>query len=139
MYYPSKRGLFMGILTWFVFPLIIISLMISNTWIGLIPIVAFQILLIWCWFRTGYSIKENVLIVRTGPLYSKIPIHQIKKVKKAGLVSSFGAALSFNNAIQVFYEYGSEVKISPEDKIGLLKCLKDRNQEIEIEKLLEVE
>ena len=86
--------------------------------------------LLWIWFGTNYHAGDETLTIRNGPLVYRIPIAEIRKVRKVKSVLAT-AALSVD---RLALEYGQyrDIQISPKDEQGFVKLLADRNPHIEI-------
>ncbi|MFD0942486.1 PH domain-containing protein [Savagea faecisuis] len=61
---------------------------------GYVVIIAFIPFISFLWFKTGYEIIEQQLIIRSGPFKSTIPIADIKKLTLSKTLLA-GPALSY--------------------------------------------
>ena len=129
--YKSKIGT--GILSFII--LIIggttIPMIYYKMWIGVI-INLLVSLFIWHLFSTTYyAIKENVLIIKSGFLFSEsIKIDKIRKISESrNPISSPANSL---DRLEIIYEERNSILISPKEKIDFLETLKVINPKIEI-------
>lgn len=82
MYFPSKKYWWLGLIIWvaiLVPPVMLIKEGIYYHLFIWVPIVSF---VSWIWFGTGYTISKNELKIKCGPIKYKIPLEQIKKIRK---------------------------------------------------------
>jgi len=83
----------------------------------------------WIWFGTGYTIIDNSLEVKCGPIEKKIPFSNIYRVKRSK-AHWFCAALSSSDLLEIKYRHGT-VSISPLDSHKFINELKQRCPEAE--------
>lgn len=141
MYFPSKKDWWLGLIIWvaiIVPPAMIIKEEIYNQMFNWVPLVLFisiwvptALFVSWIWFGTGYTITENDLKIKSGPIKFSIPLEQIKKIRKTKnpLASQ---ALSLDR-LEIRYGKYKMALISPEDKEGFIQAIKEINTEVEID------
>lgn len=84
---------------------------------------------LWVSFSIKYVFNKKHLLVKGGPIKSRIPYENITKISPTTDIFTGYRILSSRNALEVFYEnatlWGS-IKISPENKKGFVDELKKR-------------
>ncbi|MEW4305633.1 PH domain-containing protein [Rossellomorea marisflavi] len=93
-------------------------------WIFVIPL-ALGVVNLLIWFRTGYRVDGEELVVHYGPITFKIPIRKIERVDfiKSPFV---GPALSVDR-MGITYSTTKFLTVSPRDQEGFLQALKELN------------
>src|ERR1700760_4823873 len=95
MYFSSKKDVWITSTIWFFAFVFIISPIffpdlgvwmtsefLDKQWIKIILLAPIGICLIWIWFKTGYTIAENLLTIRYGPFKRVIKIDTISRMRK---------------------------------------------------------
>ncbi|WP_426452655.1 PH domain-containing protein [Paenibacillus sp. S-38] len=85
---------------------------------------------LWTWFQTQYELRQDLLLIRSGPLCWKIPVSSIRKVNRTNNGTS-SPALSLNR-LEIIHEDGS-IFISPEHEQEFISKLKTMNVRIQVE------
>ncbi len=87
---------------------------------------------LWIWFRTGYFLAGNCLVIRSGPLRMRIPVESIREIRRH-TYSWVGIrpALSFD-CWQVRYREEYEVFISPENGKEFLEEIRRQNPGVSV-------
>ncbi|WP_281975761.1 PH domain-containing protein [Halobacillus litoralis] len=137
MYFPSKKDSWLAMILWGVVLVCLIDGIFNFQWgVYMLPsplddyFMKLAVLLIisgsllWVWFRTGYKIGEQWLIVHFGPIKKKIPIEEIGKVFPSK--DPFIAPALSVNRLEIHYGNGRYVKVSPKDKGLFLKQLREK-------------
>ncbi|MEW4225180.1 PH domain-containing protein [Rossellomorea marisflavi] len=126
MYFPSKKDGWMGFLHLVILFLCLGLPILSGEWVGIfvVPLVLGVVNLL-IWFRTGYRVKGEALVVHYGPITFKVPIHKIERVDfiKSPFV---GAALSVDR-MGITHSASKFLTVSPKDQHGFLQALKESN------------
>lgn len=94
---------------------------------GLLFIVTVGFLL-WIWIDIEYTFHPGYLLVRGGPIRSRIPYEQITKVRETQNIFIGYRILSSSDAVEIFYKSGlwGSVIISPENKLDFMDELRRR-------------
>jgi|SRR5690625_2376834 len=129
MQFPSKKdGWITGLLWGVSLAGVLIPALAGNPLSSLV-ILPLAIFLLWFWFKTDYSILENKIKIRYGPIRQTVPIEDIRSIRK--MKSRFAAAPALSSdRIQIDYSKYDMVRISPEDEEKFIKMLLDINQDI---------
>lgn len=131
MYYPSKRDWWLGLIIWLgiLLPFFMLTYegLYSQLWISVLVIIFVS----WIWFGTGYTITETELQIKSGPLRFRIKLEQIKRIRKTRNPLA-SPALSFDR-LEIKYGKYSTAIISPTDKEGFVRKIKDLNPNVEID------
>ncbi len=91
-------------------------------------------LLLWFWFRTGYKIDKDRLIVYYGPIRQTIYIENIELILLAKM-PIIAPALSLDR-IQIRSGKYDLIAISPKDKFTFVEELAKLNPDISVDKRL---
>lgn len=87
------------------------------------------VFLLYIFFSTKYTIIKDTLLIKSGFLVNmKIDINTINSIHKTNSILSSPAA-SFDRILVSFGQY-DEVIISPKDKLGFIKAIKQINPSI---------
>jgi len=134
MYFPSKRDLWLGSL--------ILGLMLLGTLPAFLRPSKAQLLILvpvilfvgWIWFGTGYEILENELKIYCGPFRRRVPLQDIKEIKKTRNPSS-SPACSLDR-MEIKYGKSKRVMISPADKDNFIKTMIEKSPQIRLDEEL---
>ena len=121
MYYPPKKDLWVGIVSWGC--MLFFTWAVIKDWPSHVLLIPGLACLAWIWFGTGYNITENSLKVKCDPYEKKIPFSKIRKVKRSKY-KWFSAALSLD-LLQIKYDYGV-ISVSPLDSFSFIYELKQK-------------
>jgi len=89
------------------------------------------ILLIWSWFTTGYTVENEQIIIRYGPMKKRISIKDIRKISRTKNPLA-APALSFDRLeILCGSQFQAEL-VSPKDKQQFVSLLKSIHPQIEV-------
>lgn len=93
-------------------------------WIFVIPLVLGIVNLL-IWFRTGYRVEAEEVVIHYGPVTINVPIQEIERV---GYMKSpfVGPALSVDR-IGITYSASKFVTVSPRDQNGFVEALRRSN------------
>ena len=115
MYFASKKDRWLYPIHWGCMIACFTPLFIGRDFEALFFTVPFALLLIWCWFFTGYTVENGLLIIRNGPIRKTIPIEDIKKISPTKNLLA-ASALSIDR-LEIIYESGVGMAlISPKDQ-----------------------
>ncbi len=90
------------------------------------------ILLIWSWFTTGYTVENEQIIIRYGPMKKRISIKDIRKISRTKNPLA-APALSFDRLeILCGSQFQAEL-VSLKDKQQFVSLLKSIHPQIEVE------
>lgn len=84
----------------------------------------------WMYAGTFTLVQDDLLIQKAGPITWKVPIENIKKVKKQGTHAINHGTWSLDK-MDIIHRRGT-LSISPADKDGLIEVLSKKNSNIEI-------
>ncbi|KAB2331352.1 PH domain-containing protein [Bacillus mesophilum] len=145
MYFPSKKDLWMTIVIWLFAVLFIVPPILfpdfgvwmtpeflNKQWIKVVILCPIGFGLLWIWFNTGYSIKDNILKIQYGPFKKVIKIEEIQSIRQT--TNPFTALSLSINRIEVNYRKYNTIQISPKDMNGFLTQLMKINSGILIKK-----
>lgn len=129
--YPSKIGLELVVPIAIIIGGVGVLIVYQQDWIGLIPLFLLVLFLAHMFLTTSYTILEDKLIVRCGVLFKRtVDIKAIKKISETrNLMSAPAASI---DRLELSYNKFDSVIISPRDKIGFIKQVKEINPEIEL-------
>lgn len=129
MYFPSKKDLWFGAVFWGIF--LFCSLWYlwdlyhdPSLWPGLVIGGIVLIWFIWLWFGTGYKITDTSLEASCGPFYRKIPMNNIRSVRRGFRLNRMSYILSLD-CLEIKYRYGA-ILVSPRDSLTFINELKQR-------------
>lgn len=139
MRFYSKKDRWLAVLLW----LTILSLMTVlvksyttsefNTIVFVIlsvALLATSLFLLWVWFSTYYVLKDNDLLIQSGPIKKVIKYTSIKSLQKTANPLS-GPALSLQR-IEIIYDLYNITLISPKNRDQFIAILEDKCPHIEI-------
>lgn len=126
MKFPSKKDLWLGILilSAMLFPAIYFA--VQSLWIGVLVMTPVLLFMGWFWYGTYYILEDKSLIIRSGPLRQEIYLDDIKRIRGIRSILS-SPALSLDR-LEIIYETGKTVLISPRDKELFLEIIRKRCQ-----------
>ena len=128
MYFPSKRDWWLGLLIWGLTVLAAVPALLKPGKGQLIIMIAVILFVGWIWFGTGYEISENELKISCGPFRQRIPLHEIREIKRTrSPLSSPACSL---DRMEIKYGKSKRVMISPVDKEGFIKMLIGKSPQI---------
>ena len=134
MYFKSKKDKWMAIVLW----AIVISGVLIPLFRGQVINVAIMLLLcgllLWFWFRTGYKIDRDRLIVYYGPIRQTIYIENMELILQSKM-PLIAPALSLDR-IQIRSGKYDLIAISPKDKLAFVEELAKLNPNISVDKRL---
>lgn len=131
--YRSKIGLEIVIPIAFVFITIIVEMVSERIWIGLLLILAVSAFITHLLVNTYYLISsdDNSVIIRSGFFYNQtIAIDSIRKISESNVILSSPAASI--DRLEIIYNKFDSILISPKDKSGFIKAIKELNPEIKV-------
>ncbi|GAB3796741.1 PH domain-containing protein [Virgibacillus kimchii] len=135
MRFPSKKDGWNTGLLWGVSLVgVVIPAMAGNPLSSLI-ILPLALFLLWFWFRTDYSITDNKIRIRYGPIRQTVPIEDIIRIRKKKSRIAAAPALS-SDRIQIDYSKYDMVRISPENEQKFIKMLLEINPDIVLDQQL---
>ncbi|MFD1067836.1 PH domain-containing protein [Oceanobacillus locisalsi] len=91
--------------------------------------------LLWMSFSIKYIFYDNYLLVKGGPLKSKIPYQSIRKISPTTDIFTGYRILSARNGLELFYDAAilGSVKISPKYRREFITELKKRCPNVHIQ------
>jgi len=131
MYFPSKRDLWLTLLTWGILGLAMVPALTAPDRIGLYILIPTALFVGWIWLRTGYTIEGQDLKVVSGPFRYTVPIGEIRRMKKTRNPLS-SPALSLDR-IEISFGEGKKIMVSPADRAGFIRALHAKNPQMQIE------
>ena len=134
MYFASKRDLWLGLLIWGLMLLAAVPAFLKPGKGQLIIMIAVILFIGWIWFGTGYEISEKELKIRCGPFRQRIPIHEIREIKKTR--SPLSAPACSLDRMEIKYGKSKRVMISPADKENFIKTIIEKSPFIQLDKVL---
>lgn len=132
MYFPSKKDLWIYPIVWGCIIVCFTPIFIGRDVETLFFTIPLATLLVWSWFRTGYKVNEEILMIQSGPIKKNISIMDIKKISKTKnpLASS---ALSIDRLEIIFGSEFGIALVSPKDQQKFVSLLKSINPQIEVD------
>jgi hypothetical protein len=136
MKFDSEKGVLFGLvcLAFVVFMISISTIKISYHGFEAydLIILAPVFLLTWFWFGTSYAIDNEYIRFKSGFIFGKIPIQEIKKIEiNKTLWIGLRPALAKNGLILKYGKY-DEIYFSPVDKEKFVGLLQEINPSIEV-------
>jgi len=131
MYFPSKRDGWLGLLIGGLIFLAAVPAFLKPGKGQFIIMTAVLLFVGWIWFGTGYEISEDELRVRCGPFRQRIPLQQIKAIKRTR--SPLSAPACSLDRMEITYGSSKRVMISPADKEGFIRMLTGRSPQIHLD------
>jgi Bacterial PH domain len=131
MYFPSKRDWWLGLLIWGLVLLAAVPALLKPGKGQFIIMIAVILFVGWIWFGTGYEISDDELKIRCGPFRQRIPLQEIKEIKKTrSPLSSPACSL---DRMEVKYGKSKRVMISPADKENFIKAIIEKSPHIQLD------
>jgi len=131
MYFPSKRDWWLGLLIWGLVLLAAVPALLKPEKGQFIIMIAVILFIGWIWFGTGYEILDDELKVRCGPFRQRIPLQEIREIKRTrSPLSSPACSL---DRMEIKYGKSKRVMISPADKEGFIKMLTGKSPQIHLD------
>ena len=134
MYFPSKRDLWLGLLIWGLVLLVAVPALLKPGKCQLIIMVAVILFVGWVWFGTGYEISDDELKIRCGPFRQRIPLQEIKEIKKTR--SPLSAPACSLDRMEIKYGKSKRVMISPADKENFINTIVEKSPHIQLDQEL---
>jgi len=100
----------------------------------LIIMIAVILFIGWIWFGTGYEILENEIKIRCGPFRQRIPLHEIREIKRTR--SPLSAPACSLDRMEIKYGKSKRVMISPADKENFIKTIIEKSPSIQLDEEL---
>jgi hypothetical protein len=132
--FPSKRDFWLGLLIWGLMLLGAIPALLKPGKGQFIIMVAVVLFIGWIWFGTGYEISGDELKIRCGPFRQRIPLQEIKEIKKTR--SPLSAPACSLDRLEIKYGAAKRVLISPADKEGFIQLLTERAPQVHLDEAL---
>ena len=82
------------------------------------------------YFRTFYTVEEDIVKVVSGPFRWKVPISEITSIRSTKSILS-SPALSMDR-LEIKYGNYKYIIISPEDKDGFVQQIVRRNEKVQV-------
>jgi hypothetical protein len=134
MYFPSKRDWWLGLLIWGLVLLAAVPAFLTPGKGQFIIMFAVILFVGWIWFGTGYGISDDELKIRCGPFRQRIPLREIKEIKKTR--SPLSAPACSLDRMEITYGKSKRVMISPADKEGFIRLLVGKSPQIHLDEEL---
>jgi hypothetical protein len=134
MYFPSKRDFWLGLLIWGLVLLAAVPALLKPGKGQLMIMIAVILFIGWIWFGTGYEISGDELKIRCGPFRQRVPIQEIREVKKTR--NPLSAPACSLDRMEIKYGKSKRVMISPADKENFIKAIIKKSQSIQLDEEL---
>jgi hypothetical protein len=134
MYFPSKRDWWLGLLIWGLVLLAAVPALLKPGKGQFIIMIAVILFVGWIWFGTGYEILDDELRIRCGPFRQRIPLQEIKEIRKTR--SPLSAPACSLDRMEIRYGKSKRVMISPADKENFIKTIIEKSQNIQLDQEL---
>jgi len=134
MYFSSKRDWWLGLLIWGLVLLAGVPALLKPGKGQFIIMIAVLLFVGWVWFGTGYEILDDELRIRCGPFRQKIPLREIKEIKKTR--SPLSAPACSLDRMEIEYGKSKRVMISPADKESFIKVIIEKSPYIRLDQEL---
>jgi hypothetical protein len=131
MYFPSKRDWWLGLLIWGLVLLAAVPALLKPGKGQFIIMIAVILFVGWIWFGTGYEILDDELRIRCGPFRQRIPLQEIKEIRKTR--SPLSAPACSLDRMEIEYGNSKRVMISPADKEGFIRLLVGKSPQINLD------
>ncbi|EEK74339.1 MULTISPECIES: PH domain-containing protein [Bacillus cereus group] len=130
MEFPSKKDVWLYPIFFVVIGACFAPIFAGREYFLLFFTIPLAILFSWSWFSTKYIVKEEIIIITSGPVKKRICIRDIKRISNTKNPIA-AHALSFDRLEIVYGSYETEL-ISPRNKEEFILLLKRKNPGIEI-------
>ncbi|WP_053428615.1 PH domain-containing protein [Rossellomorea marisflavi] len=133
VYFPSKKDGWMGFLHLIILFLCFGLPVLSDEWVWIfvIPLVLGVVNLL-IWFRTGYRVEAEEVVIYYGLITLRVPIQEIERV--AFIKSPFvGPALSVDR-IGITYSASKFLTVSPRNQEEFLQVLRESNPNLVVDR-----
>lgn len=107
----------------------------KEEWIKMVILFPIGFSCIWIWFKTGYTIENNILKIKYGPFKRDIKIDDIQSIRETK--NPFTAPALSMDRIEINYAKFNTIEISPKNKIELVSQLKKQNSNIKTDNKLQ--
>lgn len=134
MYFESKKDRWMTIVFWIIILAGVFIPLFKGQFTSLFMMILLCGLLLWFWFRTGYKIDNDRLIVYYGPIRQTIYIEKMELILLSKM-PFIAPALSLDR-IQIRSGKYDIIAISPKDKYAFIEELMKLNPAISVDKRL---
>ena len=134
MYFPSKRDWWLGLLIWGLVLLASVPALLKPGKGQFIIMIAVILFVGWIWFGTGYEISDDKLRIRCGPFRQRIPLQEIKEIRKTR--SPLSAPACSLDRMEIGYGKSKRVMISPADKENFIKTIVEKSPHIQLDQEL---
>ena len=134
MYFSSKRDWWLGLLIWGLVLLGAVPALLKPGKGPFIIMIAVILFVGWIWFGTGYEISDDELRIRCGPFRQRIPLQEIKEIKKTR--SPLSAPACSLDRMEIGYGKSKRVMISPADKENFIKTIVEKSPHIQLDQEL---
>ena len=101
---------------------------LDKHWIKIAVLSSIGLFLLWIWFKTGYTIEDDLVTIQVGPFKKKIRIEEIHSIKETKNASS-APALS-RDKLEINYAQYKMIAISPRNKPEFMHQLLKQNPAI---------
>ncbi|AJH22241.1 MULTISPECIES: PH domain-containing protein [Bacillus] len=130
MEFPSKKDVWLYPIFFVVIGACFAPIFVGREYFLLFFTIPLAILFSWSWFSTKYIVKEEIIMITSGPVKKRIFIRDIKRISNTkNPIAAY--ALSFDRLEIVYGSYETEI-ISPKNKEQFINLVKSKNPHIEI-------
>ncbi|WP_426940470.1 PH domain-containing protein [Bacillus mycoides] len=130
MEFPSKKDVWLYPIFFVVIGACFAPIFAGREYFLLFFTIPLAILFSWSWFSTKYIVKEEIIMITSGPVKKRIFIRYIKRISNTkNPIAAY--ALSFDRLEIVYGSYETEI-ISPKNKEQFINLVKSKNPHIEI-------
>ncbi|MED1038614.1 hypothetical protein S2E19_04806 [Bacillus mycoides] len=130
MEFPSKKDVWLYPIFFVVIGACFAPIFAGREYFLLFFTIPLAILFSWSWFSTKYIVKEEIIMITSGPVKKRIFIRDIKRISNTKNPIA-ACALSFDRLEIVYGSYETEI-ISPKNKEQFINLVKSKNPHIEI-------
>lgn len=129
--YPSKVGMGLLIFVVSVFGASIVPTIKKGDWTNSIILGVILILIVTLFYSISYEIKEKVLVVKSFFWFKKIiPIEEITGIVETN--NPISAPAASLKRLEVLYARHNSIIISPKDRMGFIRHLKELSPSIQV-------
>lgn len=129
--YPSKVGMGLLIFVVLLFGAGIVPTIKKGDWTNSIILGVILILIVILFYSISYEIKEKVLVVKSFFWFKKIiPIDEITGIVETN--NPISAPAASLNRLEVLYARHNSIIISPKDRMGFIRHLKELSPSIQV-------